>query len=212
MHRARWSAVLVVAAGLVVACTQGGGEKTDSTRAAIHGGSSDPNGLNSNVVVKLRKQVGPLSLRGTGVLITPTLVLTANHNITGSVGKDSGMGNDPEISVGAFITLPVDPLRIPANHVSGQISANSEGDTAEDVSLVYLDASELDKPSFRYVLEQTIARPSLAIPPSSVSGSSCSMAQSGGSRASTPSQPSLRRRSSTSEGTLSFGLIRPPQA
>lgn len=79
---------------LIAACTQRSSESSGSQQAAIHGGTVDSEEPNSNVVAQLTNS--GRNLRGTGFLITPALLLTANHTLTGKVGDpNTGLGPAP---------------------------------------------------------------------------------------------------------------------
>ncbi|MEW5742687.1 MAG: thrombospondin type 3 repeat-containing protein [Myxococcota bacterium] len=105
-------------------------------------------------------------LRASGTLISPLLVLTANHIITGSdTAPGIGSWGDVRLGQGQRL-LPVNPKRAPAVRLNRPLD-RTEADRARDMAVMFLDAEKLDRdPQLgRLLLELPIERPSLTLPP-----------------------------------------------
>lgn len=172
-HGARTAGGLAAALFLVTGCssserapTAGEPEETGERAEALYGGSTDANTAEANVVV----QFGTHGC--TGTLITPQVVVTAGHCVTGSenpagpgaVGCQAGSNNikRPSIHVGvqtythAFSTqysLPKYPFCLPA------------GRSTEDVALLYLAEPVTSEKIAPGVVAPAVTRPSLLPPP-----------------------------------------------
>lgn len=99
-------------------------------------------GTNANVVVKLSNASEPPLASGSGILITPGIVLTANHVINGIATKTI---NPPTIILshpdGTDIAR-LASLKNPKIH-KASIDPNDPADIAQDVGLVYVDPSSM---------------------------------------------------------------------
>lgn len=108
-----------------------------SYRAAIWGGHDDDDTPEANVVVDL---VGC-----TGTLITPSIVLTANHCITGtcdSNGCRNGVGTHPNIIIGALGSEITTARTYSTNNAQPITVLNQRWNTDDpgiDLALVFLD-------------------------------------------------------------------------
>jgi hypothetical protein len=171
--------VLVASLAVAPGCTTDArrGEPTAQSRSAITGAANDPTTPANNVVVALEVNLNPgcgSISSGSSVLITPTLVLTANHVVNCTSphdvmlvvpggGPDRWLSNNTHYDTGAF-----------ANNI---FLFPTTGD-ADDLALVELNEADFAKTingktsgsafdnHYQEFLENAIiVRPSFSVPP-----------------------------------------------
>ena len=159
--RIYWSTASILTALTASACVAGQGddsspEPTSSATEAVSGGSADLGTSETDTVVALE---GPNGLC-TGTLITPMLVLTARHCITGDDSGKSGIGLPVKVRVGARRGVPwIKTLTVStaAQETTFGQAPQPVGDFGNDLAVLTLDSPTLDYPA--------IVHPSLSPPP-----------------------------------------------
>jgi hypothetical protein len=121
----------------------------------------------ANVVVALWLNGGTFDEYCTGILVTPTRILTANHCLTGTSSRPGGRAVQT-VTVGTADAPPPAPATAPFG-VAGSfktvpyLAATYQGNGSDDVGIIEI-SDAFDSPSWRSILGLKLLRPSLIAP------------------------------------------------